>query len=45
VPVFNVAKPLLTRCRPDQPPFRLFEVPREAATDDPAPQVAATASV
>jgi Icc-related predicted phosphoesterase len=45
VPVFNVAKPLLTRCRPDQPPFRLLEVPREAPTDDPAPQVAATASV
>jgi Icc-related predicted phosphoesterase len=45
VPVFNVAKPLLARCRPDQPPFRLFEVPREAATDDPAPQVAATANV
>lgn len=31
VPVFNVAKPLLQRSRPDQPPFRLFEVPREAA--------------
>jgi Icc-related predicted phosphoesterase len=28
VPVFNVAKPLLQRCRPDQPPFRLFELPR-----------------
>ena len=44
VPVFNVAKPLLTRSRPDQPPFRLFEVPREAPADDPAPQVAATAN-
>ncbi|HZY18767.1 MAG TPA: metallophosphoesterase [Ramlibacter sp.] len=31
VPVFNVAKPLLQRARPGQPPFRLFEVPREAA--------------
>jgi Icc-related predicted phosphoesterase len=33
VPVFNVAKPLLQRVRPDQPPFRVFEVPREAAAD------------
>ncbi len=31
VPVYNVAKPLLLRSRPDQPPFRLFELPREAA--------------
>jgi Icc-related predicted phosphoesterase len=38
VPVFNVAKPLLLRSRPDQPPFRLFELPREAA---PAPAGAA----
>lgn len=30
VPVFNVARPLLLRMRPDRPPFRLFEVPREA---------------
>jgi Icc-related predicted phosphoesterase len=30
VPVFNVAKPLLQRTRPDQPPFYLYEVPREA---------------
>ncbi|UUX94761.1 metallophosphoesterase [Aquabacterium sp. J223] len=30
VPVFNVAKPLLQRAWPDQPAFRLFEVPREA---------------
>jgi Icc-related predicted phosphoesterase len=29
VPVFNVAKPLLQRARPNQPPFRLYEVPRE----------------
>jgi len=28
VPVFNVAKPLLTRTRPGEPPFRLFELPR-----------------
>lgn len=31
VPVFNVAKPLLQRTRPDQPPFLLYEVPRESA--------------
>lgn len=31
VPVYNVAKPLLQRSRPDQPAFRLFELPREAA--------------
>lgn len=29
VPVFNVAKPLLQRKRPDVPPFRLFELPRD----------------
>ena len=28
VPVYNVAKPLLQRTRPDQPPFQLFELPR-----------------
>jgi Icc-related predicted phosphoesterase len=28
VPVYNVAKPLLLRSRPDEPPFRLFELPR-----------------
>lgn len=32
VPVFNVAKPLLQRSRPDRPPFRVYEVPREALT-------------
>lgn len=31
VPVFNVARPLLLRTRPQQPPFRLFELPRLAA--------------
>jgi Icc-related predicted phosphoesterase len=30
-PVFNVAKPLLQRTWPDQPGFRLYEVPREVA--------------
>lgn len=29
VPVFNVARPLLMRKRPDQPPFHLYELPRE----------------
>jgi Icc-related predicted phosphoesterase len=29
VPVYNVARPLLLRSRPDVPPFRLFELPRE----------------
>jgi hypothetical protein len=29
VPVYNVAKPLLLRSHPEQPPFRLFELPRE----------------
>jgi len=43
VPVFNVARPLLLRSRPDQPPYRLFELPREAALPEPAPHVAATA--
>jgi Icc-related predicted phosphoesterase len=34
VPVYNVAKPLLARSRPEQPPFRLFELPREAPEPD-----------
>ncbi|MGV3494511.1 MAG: metallophosphoesterase family protein [Ramlibacter sp.] len=29
VPVYNVARPLLMRRHPDQPPFRLFELPRQ----------------
>lgn len=29
IPVYNVAKPLLQRTYPEQPAFRLFEVPRE----------------
>jgi Icc-related predicted phosphoesterase len=29
VPVYNVARPLLLRTRPDQPPFRVVELPRE----------------
>lgn len=34
VPVFNVARPLLLRTRPQQPPFRLFELPRLGAQGD-----------
>jgi Icc-related predicted phosphoesterase len=41
VPVYNVAKPLLQRKNPDQPPFRLFELPREAVTGMPAAALAA----
>ena len=33
VPVYNVAKPLLQRSRPEQPPFLLFELPRETADE------------
>lgn len=33
VPVYNVAKPLLQRSRPDVPPFFLYEVPREPAEE------------
>ncbi|MDB5796178.1 MAG: metallophosphoesterase [Paucimonas sp.] len=31
-PVYNVAKPLLQRTWPDQPPFRLVEIPRSEPT-------------
>jgi Icc-related predicted phosphoesterase len=30
IPVYNVAHPVLKACYPDRPPFRLFEVHREA---------------
>jgi Icc-related predicted phosphoesterase len=36
VPVYNVAKPLLLRTRPDEPAFRLVEVPRDVVPE-PAP--------
>jgi Icc-related predicted phosphoesterase len=32
LPVYNVARPLLQRSRPGEPPFRLFEVPRAAGS-------------
>ncbi|MES3003684.1 MAG: metallophosphoesterase [Pseudomonadota bacterium] len=35
VPVYNVAKPLLQRSRPDVPAFRVFEVPRELPAELP----------
>jgi Icc-related predicted phosphoesterase len=38
VPVYNVAKPLLQRSRPDLPPFRLYELPRETTLAEPPPQ-------
>lgn len=40
VPVFNVARPLLLRSRPEQSPFLLYEVPRDTV---PAGDVAAAA--
>ena len=42
VPVYNVAKPLLQRSRPDQPPFRLFELPREREDESARAAPAAT---
>jgi hypothetical protein len=32
VPVYNVALPLLRRCFPNQPPFRVVEVPAAETT-------------
>lgn len=43
VPVYNVAKPLLQRSRPDQPPFRLFDLPREGGETVEAQQPAVVA--
>ncbi len=42
VPVFNVARPLLLRTQPQQPPFRLFDVPREATAGTDANSQAQT---
>lgn len=33
VPVYNVAKPMLQRLYPDQPPFRVLEIAREPAQE------------
>jgi Icc-related predicted phosphoesterase len=37
IPVYNVSLPLLTRSFADRPPFRLFEVPMDAAACDTPP--------
>lgn len=42
VPVYNVAKPLLQRSRPDQPPFRIFELPIEPGEGETQPAEAVT---
>jgi Icc-related predicted phosphoesterase len=34
IPVYNVAKPLLQRSRPDQPPFRVVEVVQQPAVEE-----------
>jgi Icc-related predicted phosphoesterase len=34
IPVFNVAMPLLLRSFPDQPPYRVFEIPASAHESD-----------
>jgi len=39
VPVYNVAKPLLARSRPGQPPFRLVELPREVTREHAGAEV------
>jgi hypothetical protein len=33
IPVYNVALPVLREHYPDQPPFRIIEVPREAEAE------------
>lgn len=43
VPVYNVAKPLLQRSRPDQPPFRIFELPIEPEGSETQPAETVTA--
>jgi Icc-related predicted phosphoesterase len=40
VPVYNVARPLLLRKRPDQPPFWLYELPRASAGEQAAAEAA-----
>jgi Icc-related predicted phosphoesterase len=39
VPVYNVSIPVLTQAFPDQPPFRLLEIPVERESATPAPVV------
>ncbi|BEP40940.1 metallophosphoesterase [Variovorax sp. V15] len=40
VPVYNVARPLLLRSRPGEPPYFLYELPREAAEEAAPPPAA-----
>lgn len=42
VPVYNVSMPLLARVRPDEPPFRVFEINTrvERRPEDPTPTIA-----
>ena len=42
-PVYNVAMPLLRRTYPEQPPFRLLELPRPSATERAAMPATTTA--
>jgi Icc-related predicted phosphoesterase len=37
IPVYNVAVPVLRAAYPDQPPYRIIEVPREVVPDDASP--------
>ena len=40
VPVFNVARPLLQRKRPDQAPFLVYDVPRDDDAERAIPEIA-----
>jgi Icc-related predicted phosphoesterase len=42
VPVYNVSMPLLTRTRPDEPPFRVFNLEVEPTRPNPTPPLATT---
>ena len=37
IPVYNVAVPVLRAAYPDQPPYRIIEVPRESVHEEPTP--------
>jgi len=45
VPVYNVSMPLLARCFPDGPPFRLFDIPLSPLNDEPREQPVASAAM
>ena len=38
IPVYNVAVPVLRAAYPDQPPYRIIEVPREPAAEETGPR-------